>query len=70
MSCKVIGVANNSPEFLQYVDKVGLSINKKIKVLTRQPYDKILEIDIKGKKTIISHIVAENILIEEEKNNK
>lgn len=65
--CKVIGVANNSPEFLQYVDKVGLSINKKIKVLTRQPYDQMLEIDVKGKKTMISHIFAQNILIEEEK---
>lgn len=65
--CKIIGVTNNTPEFLQYVDKIGLSINKKIKVIARQPFDQILEIEVKGKKTIISHLFAQNILIEEEK---
>ncbi|MBA2762997.1 MAG: metal-dependent transcriptional regulator [Segetibacter sp.] len=62
-SCMMIGVKENSSSFLQYVDKVGLSINKKIKVLSKQPYDELIEIEVNGKRFSVSPKFAENILI-------
>ncbi|MEJ7830245.1 MAG: metal-dependent transcriptional regulator, partial [Segetibacter sp.] len=53
-SCMMIGVKENSSSFLQYVDKVGLSINKKIKVLSKQPYDELIEIEVNGKRFSVS----------------
>jgi len=62
-SCMMIGVKEDSSSFLQYVDKVGLSINKKIKVLSKQPYDELIEIEVNGKRFSVSPKFAENILI-------
>ncbi len=59
----MVGVKNNSAAFLQYVDKVGLSLNKPVKILSREPYDQSLEIDVNGKKCTVSRKFAENILI-------
>ncbi len=62
-NCTMVGVKDNSATFLQYVDKVGLSINNQIKVLSRQNYDDLIEIEVNGKKSSVSPKFAENIVI-------
>ncbi len=61
--CKMVGVKDNSATFLQYVDKVGLRLNQPIKVLSRQPYDELIEIEVNGLKSSVSPRFAENIVI-------
>ena len=62
-NCKMIGVKDNSAAFLQYVDKVGLSMHNHIKVLARQTYDELIEIEVNGKQSSVSPRFAENIVI-------
>ncbi len=62
-SCTMVGVKDNSAPFLQYVDKVGLSMNNQIKVLSKQFYDDLIEIEVNGKRSSVSPKFAENIVI-------
>lgn len=61
--CKMIAVKDNSATFLQYVVQVGLGISSKIKVLHRAEYDAMLEIEVDGKKSVVSQKFAENIFV-------
>lgn len=62
-TCKMVAVRDNTAPFLQYVMKVGLGINNKIKVISKQPYDALMEIEVDGKKSHVSQKFAENILV-------
>lgn len=62
-SCKMVAVKENSSTFLQYVVKVGLGINNKIKVLSIQDYDLMMVIEIKGQQSSVSQKFAENIYV-------
>lgn len=62
-NCKMVGVKDNSAAFLQYVDKVGLSMHNHITLLSRQPYDELIEIEVNGRKSSVSPRFAENIII-------
>ncbi len=59
----IIAVNNNSSDFLQYLDKIGLGMNKQIRVLSRQSYDELMEIECKGQKAYLTPKVARNIVI-------
>lgn len=61
--CTMVGVKNNTAAFLQYVDKVGLSINHNLKIISHQSYDDSFEIEVKGKRVNVSRKFAENIVI-------
>jgi DtxR family transcriptional regulator, Mn-dependent transcriptional regulator len=62
-TCKMVAVKDNTAPFLQYVVQVGLGINNNIKVLSKQPYDAIMEIEVEGKRSHVSQKFAENILV-------
>ncbi len=62
-----VGVKNTSREFLQYLNKIEISIGKEIKVLDIQPFDNSLEIQLDGKIFNISSIIAENIYVKKNK---
>ena len=62
-SCKMVAVKDNAADFLQYVAKVGLGINKKVKVISRESYDSLLTIEVNGKRSNVSQKFAENILV-------
>lgn len=62
-ACKMVAVKDNTASFLKYVVKVGLGINNKIKVISKQPYDALMEIEVDGKKSHVSQKFAENILV-------
>ncbi len=62
-TCKLVAVKDNSASFLQYVVKVGLGLSSKIRVISRQDFDGTTEIEINGKKSIVSQKFAENIWV-------
>lgn len=62
-TCKMVAVKDNSAAFLQYVVKVGLGLNNKIKVVSKQEYDDLISIEIKGKTSVVSQKFAENIFV-------
>lgn len=62
-TCKLIAVRDTSASFLQYVVKVGLGLSSKIKVMSRQDFDGTMEIEVSGKKSIVSQKFAENIFV-------
>lgn len=62
-SCKLVAVKDNSAPFLQYVVKVGLGISSRIKVVSRNNYDALMEIEVNGKRSNVSQKFAENIYI-------
>jgi DtxR family transcriptional regulator, Mn-dependent transcriptional regulator len=62
----IVAVKDSNPAFLKYLDKIGIYLGAKIKVLEKVEYDGSLEIQIDGKKTVfISKEVSENIWISE-----
>jgi DtxR family Mn-dependent transcriptional regulator len=62
-SCTMVAVKDNSSSFLQYVVKVGLGINNKIKVVSKQDYDALLVIEVNGIQSSVSQKFAENIFV-------
>lgn len=60
----VAGVNDSQPLFLQYLDKMGIFLGAKVKVVDKIPYDNSLEINIENKKNImISNDVSKNIFL-------
>lgn len=63
-SCIMTGVVDHSANFLQYLDKVGLSIGKEIKLIEVIGFDKSIQVQVNGKeKVFLSHEVAKNLLV-------
>lgn len=62
-TCRMVGVKDNSAAFLQYVDRVGLKMNSPVKVIARQSYDDLIELEVNGKRSSVSPKFAENIII-------
>ncbi len=60
----VVGVNDSQPLFLQYLDKMGISLGTKIKVIDRFAYDNSLEIILEdNKQLLISSEVSKNIFL-------
>lgn len=62
-SCKMVAVKDNSSSFLQYIVSLGLGINNKIKVVSREDFDGQTSIEIEGEIKIVSQKFAENIFV-------
>lgn len=58
-----IGVDDSSSEFLQFLDKKGITLGKKITVLEKEEFDDSLSILIEDKKLSISNKIANNLYI-------
>lgn len=61
--CTMVGVKDNSAAFLKYVDQLGLSLKSKIKVIAKQPYDELIEIEVNDWRSSVSPKFASNIVI-------
>jgi len=61
--CTMVAVKDNSAPFLQYVSRIGLGINNKLKVVARHAYDGQMEIEVNKKVVSISARFAQNIII-------
>jgi DtxR family Mn-dependent transcriptional regulator len=61
---QVMGMKEHSAAFLQYIDKLGLTIGAQLKIIEKVIFDGSLELEIgKNKKIVVSHEVAKNILV-------
>jgi DtxR family Mn-dependent transcriptional regulator len=58
-----IGVDDSSSEFLQFLDKKGITLGKKITILDKEDFDDSLYIEIDGEKLSISKKIANNLYI-------
>ncbi|MTI38909.1 metal-dependent transcriptional regulator [Fulvivirga lutimaris] len=62
----IVSVKDTSNAFLKYLDKIGIYLGAKVKILEKVEFDGSLEIQIDSKKTVfISKEVSENIWISE-----
>jgi DtxR family Mn-dependent transcriptional regulator len=61
--CKIIAVKNNTADFLQYVDKIGLQIDAEIKVMDKEQFDSLITINFKGKEIVVSPKLTDNIFV-------
>mgnify|MGYP005749038905 FL=1 len=60
----VVGVNDSQPLFLQYLDKIGIALGSKIKVIDKMPYDNSLEIQLdEDKAMLVSSEVSKNIFL-------
>src|ERR1700741_3529954 len=59
----ISGVRDHSTAFLQYLEKMNLTIGKKIKITEINNYDHSITLQTDGKKIHISREVANNLLI-------
>jgi DtxR family Mn-dependent transcriptional regulator len=63
-TCIMTGVVDHSASFLQYLDKMNLSLGFEIKIKDITSFDKSLQITVNKRNTFfISHDVAKNILV-------
>ncbi|MEM9297194.1 MAG: metal-dependent transcriptional regulator [Bacteroidota bacterium] len=60
---RVVGVRNDSPTFLQHITQLGLIINSKVTIKSRQEFDGSLDVEIEGKSQMVSQKVAENVFV-------
>ncbi|UNY99437.1 metal-dependent transcriptional regulator [Zhouia spongiae] len=72
-SCKAnesgvfVGVENSSSEFLQYLDKLRLSLGASIKIMDRETFDNSMRIRVDQEEINISALTANNIYIKKNK---
>lgn len=59
----LVAVKDNSSDFLQYVNKLGLKIGDEIHLNGRESYDNLLTIEIHGAIHIVSEKFAQNIYV-------
>lgn len=61
---KLIGVANHTASFLQYLDKMNITISDKIEVREIQEFDKSMLLKINNRSPMtVSHEIAKNLLV-------
>ncbi len=58
-----VGVKESDSQFLQYLDKLSISIGTKIKVLSIEEFDGSITIEVAGKPSFISEISTKNIYV-------
>lgn len=62
-TCIMIGVNDNSSTFLKYADSLGLSINQKIKIISKSTYDDLIEIEVNGIRNKVSPKFADQVIV-------
>lgn len=60
---KIVAVKDNSSEFLQYVDKIGLVIQDEMTIKEKEEFDSLITIKIKGKQHVVSPRFTDNIFV-------
>ena len=61
--CKIIAVKDNSTEFLQYVDKIGLRIQDEIVVADKEEFDSLTTITFNDAQIVVSPKFSDNIFV-------
>jgi DtxR family Mn-dependent transcriptional regulator len=63
-TCRITRVSDTSPEVLQYVEKLGLSLRKKVAIKQRVKFDGSLLVAIGSSECYVSQKLAGNIFVE------
>jgi DtxR family Mn-dependent transcriptional regulator len=58
-----VGVKESNSQFLQYLDKLSISIGTKIKVLSIEEFDGSITIEVNGKPFFVSEVSSKNIYV-------
>jgi DtxR family Mn-dependent transcriptional regulator len=61
---RIVGVCDNSAEFLQYLDRLGLSLGLRLIITRHILFDGSVELESAGIRMIITRKVAENLLVD------
>lgn len=59
----IVAVKDSDSNLLKYLDKIGATPGKKIKLIAKEEYDDSLHIELENTKVFISKIVSQNILV-------
>ena len=59
----IAGVKRSDQDFLQYLDKTGLTINTRIKVKEKLPFDHSVQLEIGNYNLVVSGVVAQNLKV-------
>ena len=59
-----VGVDDSSSEFLQFLDKQGIALGKQLKIVSIEPFDGSLQIEIDNQLLSISNKIASNLYIQ------
>ncbi len=60
----VVGVQEHSAPFLEYLDRLHLSLGAHIKVIEKFDYDESVKINLDSKEVILSHKVCQNLFVQ------
>lgn len=60
---EIVGVSDSDPDFLQYLDQIGLSLHQRIKLIEKLSYDHSCRLDINGQTILIGGNAAQNIRV-------
>lgn len=59
-----VGVDDSSSEFLKFLDKQGIALGKQLKIISIEPFDGSLQIEIENQLLSISSKIASNLYIQ------
>lgn len=59
----IVNVDDQSTEFLQYLDKIDLNLQKQIEVVEYNEYDNSRTVQVDGKRVFVSEKVSTNLLV-------
>ena len=62
-SCICVGVRDSTTDFLQYLDKHGIALGTKIKVISKESFDESMTLKINKTELAISKDVAHNLFV-------
>lgn len=62
-SCVCVGVKSSTKEFLQYLDKIRLSLGAEIEVISKEPFDQSLVVLLNNQEITISAMTANNLYV-------
>jgi DtxR family Mn-dependent transcriptional regulator len=61
--CRIVAVKEDSVDFLQFVDKIGLKIQDEITVISKEKFDSLTTIEHLNKEIIVSPKFTDNIFV-------
>lgn len=60
------GVKDTSPEFLRYLEKLGIGLGAELKIIEKEPFDGSMVVEINGANTTsLSAVVCTNLFVKE-----
>ena len=63
----IVGVREHSPDFLQYLDRLGLRLGVSVRLVERFEYDDSCKVQLNNTEHMLSSKVAQNIYVQKQK---